>query len=54
MSRRPGISGANVLRLGCGVDASDVESSDDDITSYLKRSANALEEAASLGVDTDW
>ena len=37
------MSGANDLRPGCGVAASDVESKEEDITSYLKRSANEFD-----------
>ena len=48
------MSGANDLRPGCGVAASDVESKEEDITSYLKRSANEFEELASFGVYNDW
>lgn len=48
------MSGANDLRPGCGVAANDVESSDDDITSYLKRSENVFDESACFGVDSEW
>jgi hypothetical protein len=41
--KRPGISETNDRRPGSGLAARDVESKDDEITSYLKRSAKAVE-----------
>lgn len=53
MSKRPGILGANERRPGAGVAANSVESNDEEITSYLKRSAKAFDDAVGLFVDSD-
>ena len=53
-SSRPGRSWLNDLRVGFGVAAMDVERRDDEMTSYLKRSANELDVTASLFEGNDW
>ena len=40
--------------MGFGVAASDVDRREDEMTSYLKRSANELVDAACLRLDNDW